>query len=110
MPSDVPGDSAELLLDLAAALHAAASPADVAEARLRDVAGALGLDAQFFTLQSFFATELRRGDRERVAIRRIPFDTHWNLAEVAALDELCRGITSCSWPPDSWAPRPPSGC
>jgi uncharacterized membrane protein YjjP (DUF1212 family) len=87
------GDSTELLLDLAAALHAAASPADVAETRLRGVAGALGLDAQFFTLQSFFATELRRGDREHVEIRRIPFDTHWNLREVAALDELCRAIT-----------------
>jgi uncharacterized membrane protein YjjP (DUF1212 family) len=87
------GESTELLLDLAAALHAAANPADVAETRLRGVAGALGLDAQFFTLQSFFATELRRGDSERVEIRRIPFDTHWNLAEVAALDELCRAIT-----------------
>ena len=90
--SELPGDSTELLLDLAAALHATASPADVAEARLRGVAGALGLDAQFFTLQSFFATELRRGERERVEIRRIPFDTRWNLAEVAALDELCRAI------------------
>jgi uncharacterized membrane protein YjjP (DUF1212 family) len=89
-----PGDrSAELLLDLAGALHAAASPADIAEERLRGVAGALGLDAQFFTMQSFFATELRRGDNERVEIRRIPFDTHWNLAETASLDELCRAIT-----------------
>jgi uncharacterized membrane protein YjjP (DUF1212 family) len=89
-----PGDrSTELLLDLAGALHAAASPADVAEERLRGVAGALGLDAQFFTMQSFFATELRRGESERVEIRRIPFDTHWNLAETAALDELCRAIT-----------------
>ncbi|HLK93045.1 MAG TPA: threonine/serine exporter family protein [Polyangia bacterium] len=86
-------ESTKLLLDLAEALHAAASPADVAEARLRGVAGALGLDAQFFTLQSFFATELRRGDEERVEIRRIPFDTHWNLREVASLDELCRAIT-----------------
>ncbi|HVU53109.1 MAG TPA: threonine/serine exporter family protein [Polyangia bacterium] len=89
-----PGErSTELLMDLAAALHAAASPADVAEERLRGVAGALGLDAQFFTMQSFFATELRRGERERVEIRRIPFDTHWNLRETAELDGLCRAIT-----------------
>jgi uncharacterized membrane protein YjjP (DUF1212 family)/uncharacterized membrane protein YjjB (DUF3815 family) len=80
-------------MDLAAAMHASASPADVAETRLRNVAGALGIDAQFFTLQSFFATEMRRGDGERVKIRRMPFDTHWNLAEVLALEELCRGIT-----------------
>jgi uncharacterized membrane protein YjjP (DUF1212 family) len=89
-----PGEqSTELLLDLAAALHASASPADVAEERLRGVAEALGLDAQFFTMQSFFATELRRGDSERVELRRIPFDTHWDLAETDALVELCRAIT-----------------
>src|SRR5262249_55086833 len=89
-----PGDqSTELLIDLAAALHASASPADVAEERLRGVARALGLEAQFFTMQSFLATELRRGDSERVEIRRIPFDTHWDLAETAALTELCRTIT-----------------
>ncbi len=79
-------------MDLAAALHAAASPADVAEERLRGVAAALGIDAQFFTLQSFVAAELRRGGAERVEIRRVPFDTHWNLSETAALDGLCRGI------------------
>jgi uncharacterized membrane protein YjjP (DUF1212 family)/uncharacterized membrane protein YjjB (DUF3815 family) len=91
--SSPPGDqSTDLLLDLASALHAAAIPADVAEERLRRCATALGLDAQFFTLQSFFATELRRGENERVEIRRIPFDTHWDLAEVAALDALCRAV------------------
>jgi uncharacterized membrane protein YjjP (DUF1212 family) len=88
-----PGDqSTDLLLALASALHAAAMPADVTEERLRRVANALSLDAQFFTLQSFFATELRRGENERVEIRRIPFDTHWDLAEVAALDELCSAV------------------
>jgi uncharacterized membrane protein YjjP (DUF1212 family) len=88
-----PGDrSTELLSDLGAALHASASPADISEERLRGVAEALGLDAQFFTMQSFFATELGRGDRERVEIRRIPFDTHWDLRESAALTELCRAI------------------
>jgi len=88
-PSD---QSTALLLDLATALHASASPADVAEERLRDVAAALGLDAQFFTMQSFLTTELRQGDSERIEIRRIPFDTHWDLRETAALVELCRAI------------------
>src|SRR5262245_21221873 len=88
-PSD---QSTALLLDLAAALHASAIPADAAEKRLRGVAEAFGLDAQFFTMQSFLATELRRGDIERIEIRLIPFDTHWDLAETAALTELCRAI------------------
>jgi uncharacterized membrane protein YjjP (DUF1212 family) len=92
-PTQAPDDQATaLLLDLAQALHVCAVPADAAEERLRRVAVALGLDAQFITLQSFVATELRRGDRERLEIRRIPFDTHWNLAEAAALEDLCRAI------------------
>jgi uncharacterized membrane protein YjjP (DUF1212 family) len=88
-----PGDRAtDLLLDLAAAMHAAAIPADMAEERLRRVAEALGIDAQFFTMQSFFATELRRGGAERVEIRRIPFDTHWNVTEARAIDDLARAL------------------
>jgi uncharacterized membrane protein YjjP (DUF1212 family) len=93
VPTRPPGDqSTDLLLDLAAALHASASPADVAEKRLHAVAEALGIEAQFFAMQSFLTTELRRGGSERIEIRRIPFDTHWNLAESAALVELCRAI------------------
>ena len=92
-PSRPPGEaSTDLLLDLAAALHAAAVPADIAEERLAEVAAALGIDAQFFTLQSFFATELRRAGAERVEIRRIPFDTHWNLTQTTALTDLAEAL------------------
>lgn len=88
-----PGErSTDLLLDLGEAMHAAAIPADIAEERLRAVAAALAIDAQFFTLQSFFATELRRGEAERVEIRRIPFDTHWNLTETVAVNELATAL------------------
>jgi uncharacterized membrane protein YjjP (DUF1212 family)/uncharacterized membrane protein YjjB (DUF3815 family) len=90
-----PGDeSTDLLLELGQALHAAALPADVVEERLRAVAEALGLDAQFFTLQSFFTTELRRGGIERIELRRIPFDTHWNLTQTAALTDLTADIAA----------------
>lgn len=84
--------STELLLDLGAALHAAALPANVAEERLAGVARGLGIDAQFFTLQSFFATELRRGGSERVELRRIPFDTHWDLRQTTGLTNLATAI------------------
>ena len=92
MPSPPGDNSTELLLDLGEALHAAAIPADVAEERLAAVAAALGIDAQFFTLQSFFATELRRAGTERVEIRRIPFDTHWNLTQTTALVDLVKAL------------------
>src|SRR5579871_318038 len=84
--------AAQLLLDLAQALHASALPADIVEERLRAVAAALGLDAQFFTMQSFVAVELRRGGAGRVEMRRFPFDTHWNLARTTALNALATAL------------------
>lgn len=94
-PSRPPGDtSTDLLLDLGEALHAAAVPADIVGERLAGVAAALDIDAQFFTLQSFSATELRRDGVERVEIRRIPFDTHWNLTQTAALTDLAKALAA----------------
>ena len=56
MGVDPPAEiSAQLLLDLAQALHASALPADIVEERLRAAAAGLGIDAQFFTMQSFVA-------------------------------------------------------
>ncbi len=93
MATDPPGErSTRLLLDLAQALHGAGLPVDIVEQRLYGVAAALGIDAQFFTLQSFVAAELRRGGAERVEIRRVPFDTHWNLARTTALNHLATDL------------------
>jgi uncharacterized membrane protein YjjP (DUF1212 family)/uncharacterized membrane protein YjjB (DUF3815 family) len=88
----LPETSAELLLDLAQALHASALPADVVEERLVAVAAGLGIDAQFFTMQSLVAAQLRRGGAARVEIRRFPFDTHWNLARTTALHQLAAAL------------------
>src|SRR5262249_28144437 len=82
------------LIDLGEALHAAAVPADAAEWRQREVARAFGVETVLFTLQSFLATEVRGGGVERVEIRRMPFDTHWNLTRAAALLGLCDEITA----------------
>jgi uncharacterized membrane protein YjjP (DUF1212 family) len=93
MAVDPPDEiSAQLLLDLAQALHASALPADIVEERLRAVAAALGIDAQFFTMQSFVAAELRRGGTRRVEMRRFPFDTHWDLARATALLALATAL------------------
>jgi uncharacterized membrane protein YjjP (DUF1212 family) len=95
MAANPPGEqSTRLLLDLAQALHASGLPVDIVEQRLYEVAAALGIDAQFFTLQSFVAAELRRDGAERVAIRRFPFDTHWNLAKTAALNHLATALAA----------------
>jgi uncharacterized membrane protein YjjP (DUF1212 family)/uncharacterized membrane protein YjjB (DUF3815 family) len=92
MAIDPAETSAELLMDLAKALHAAALPVDVVEERLRAVAAGLGVGAQFFTMQSFVAAELHRGGAARVEIRRFPFDTHWNLARTIALNQLAAAL------------------
>jgi uncharacterized membrane protein YjjP (DUF1212 family) len=83
------------LIDLGEALHAASLPADDAERRQRDVARAFGVDAELFTLQSVLFTEVRAGGTGRVEMRRMPFDSHWNLTRAAALialtDEIAAG-------------------
>ena len=71
-------DEEVLLGDLGTALHGATLPADVVEEQLAAVAKRLGLDGQFFTLQSFLAMEVRNG-APHVTVRRMSFDTHWNL-------------------------------
>jgi uncharacterized membrane protein YjjP (DUF1212 family) len=81
-----------LLVALGQALHQAALPADVVEERLTAVARRLGLEGQFFTLQSFLAMELHGGGAPRVAIRRMSFDTHWNLKRMTALLALSNAL------------------
>ncbi|HMF41807.1 MAG TPA: threonine/serine exporter family protein [Polyangia bacterium] len=84
-----------LLIDLGRALHQATIPADVVEERLEAVARRLGITGQFFTLQSFFTMEVQNGGPPRVAVRRMSFDTHWNLKRMTALlalaDDLAAG-------------------
>jgi len=93
MAVDPPDEiSAQLLLDLAQALHASAIPTDIVEERLRAGAAALGIDAQFFTMQSFVAAALRGGGTRRLEMRRFPFDTHWNLAQANALLALATAL------------------
>ena len=85
-------DAAALLLDMERALHVAALPADVVEERVREMASGLGMAAEIFTAQSFTATELFAGTQSSVAIRRIPFDPHWNLTRMADLLALARAV------------------
>jgi uncharacterized membrane protein YjjP (DUF1212 family) len=81
-----------LLVDLGQALHASNLPASTVEERVGEVARALGARADVFVLQGFLAIELEEGFVERVALRRIDFDTHWNLDRLHALDDLCGAI------------------
>jgi uncharacterized membrane protein YjjP (DUF1212 family) len=96
-------DASALLRELGEAAHVASFPSDVVDERLRDGARALGLTADVLTLPSFLALEVRARDagagagaagQRVVEVRRIPFETHWNLRRVAALDELGRAIVA----------------
>jgi uncharacterized membrane protein YjjP (DUF1212 family) len=93
MPLD--DESAALLGELARALHQATVPADVLEQRLGAVARRLGVEGEFFTLQSFLAMELHGAGRKDVSVGRMSFDTHWNLTRMTAIlavaDELADG-------------------
>jgi uncharacterized membrane protein YjjP (DUF1212 family) len=91
----------KLLVDLGAALHWSAVPASTVETRVRAVAQALGVRADVFVLQGFLCVETEGAPVERVELRRIDFDTHWNIARIHELYDLCtslvrgeRGVTS----------------
>ncbi len=79
----------EFLLDLAQALHAAQLPSDLADLRLERAARGLGLAAQAFSLQTVVFVHAG-GNGGTVALRRMPFNAHWNLSRTRALAQLCR--------------------
>jgi uncharacterized membrane protein YjjP (DUF1212 family) len=83
-----------LLVDLAAALHWAALPASMVETRVQDVARALGVRADVFALQGFMIVESENGPSERVELRRVDFDTHWNISRVHELFDLCTSLVA----------------
>jgi uncharacterized membrane protein YjjP (DUF1212 family) len=91
----LPEDNVALLGELASALHQATLPADLVEERLAAVARRLGMEGEFFTLQSFVAMELHADGGTTVSVGRMSFDTHWNLTRMTALialsDELSDG-------------------
>ena len=84
--------AATLLLDLGQALHASAMPSNLVEERLRAVARGMGTQAEVFVSQGFLVIETGQGARQRVDLRRISFDTHWNLGRVHALVDLCTRV------------------
>jgi uncharacterized membrane protein YjjP (DUF1212 family) len=83
-----------LLVDLGAALHWSALPASLVETRVRAVARALGVQADIFVLQGFLCVETEGAPVERVELRRIDFDTHWNLRRVHELYDLCASLVA----------------
>jgi uncharacterized membrane protein YjjP (DUF1212 family) len=85
-------ENCALLTELARALHQATIPADVVEERLGAVARRLGVEGEFFTLQSFLAMELRSGGATRVSVGRMSFDTHWNLTRMTAFLAVADGL------------------
>jgi uncharacterized membrane protein YjjP (DUF1212 family) len=84
----------DLLVDLGAALHWSALPASLVETRVRAVAHALGVHADIFVLQGFLCVETTGAPVERVELRRIDFDTHWNIARVHELFDLCASLVA----------------
>jgi len=99
-PIDDPGGEAldrpravsSFLLDLGAALHAAALPAPLVESRVRAAARAFGFHAQVFVLQGFLTVEIEQGALARVDLRRISFETHWKLWRTHELASLCAAL------------------
>jgi uncharacterized membrane protein YjjP (DUF1212 family) len=83
------------LLDLGTAMHGAALPSPVIEKRLEDVARTMGVRAEVFVLHGLLIVEAGEGPAaraDRADLRRVSFDTHWNLERVHALTALCGSL------------------
>lgn len=84
--------SAELITDLARAMHAVSLPADAIEAVLRQAASHLGLKVELMLLQTAIVVEFETGDQRTVEFRRLPGGAHWRLEREHELMELARSL------------------
>lgn len=88
-------EETRLLLDeLAAALHRAALPADLIEAHLQKIAGALGVPARALVLQSAVFIDAGPGSGRALALCRMDCQYHWNLQQTRALVRLARALAA----------------
>jgi uncharacterized membrane protein YjjP (DUF1212 family) len=87
-PEDAPpSEVRRFLLELADALHGASVPTPDIEDRVHAASRALGLSLDAFVLPS--AVFLSQGPP---ALRRMDFESHWNLRRMEALRSLCDAL------------------
>ena len=85
LPRSREAEVAPLMGDLADALHSASLPADLVEVHLDEVGRAVEVPVRALILQGAVVVAVGREDREKVDLRRIDFETHWNLTRVSRL-------------------------
>lgn len=85
-------ETADLLLDLAEALHAVQAPADEIDAIVGAAARRLGVRVDLVLFQSYLGGEIGRRAPRRAFLRRMPFDTSWKLARVRELLALSSSL------------------
>jgi uncharacterized membrane protein YjjP (DUF1212 family) len=85
-------EATTFLVDLGTALHGAALPASMVETRVWAVAQALGVHADIFVMQGVLCVETEGAPVERVELRRIDFDAHWNVGRIHELFDLTSSL------------------
>jgi uncharacterized membrane protein YjjP (DUF1212 family) len=96
---------ADVLIDLAEALHGVQLPADEVESLMNRVAERAGMKSDFMLLQSYVGLDLQDRGERHTRLRRIPFDAHWRLARMRKLVGLARGLGSGDIPFAETRPR-----
>lgn len=79
MSDDEAESALDLIVELSHAMHSVAVPSDVIEELMQGVSRRIGVSSQLLLLQSAVIAQVGVADRARVAVLRMPFDTHWRL-------------------------------
>ena len=98
---------ADVLIDLAEALHGVQLPADEVESLLTRVAERAGMKSYFLLLQSYVGLDLQERGERHTRLRRIPFDAHWRLARMRSRLAHC---ALCTVTPRPSVTYPTMGC
>jgi uncharacterized membrane protein YjjP (DUF1212 family) len=85
-------ETAELLLTLAARLHAVGTPADVVGDRIRRAAAGLGAQVQVFSSAGCVILEVTDEGGRRVHVGPLGLSTSWDLARLHELEEVSHAV------------------
>jgi uncharacterized membrane protein YjjP (DUF1212 family) len=92
---DPTSSAAQLMTDLARAMHSVSLPADVIEEVLRAAASRLGLKLDLIVLQTAVLMEVEAGERRTFEFRRLS-GAHWRLEREHELMRLARSLADGS--------------
>ena len=85
-------EACDFLLDLEAALHSVSVPADITEQLITRASAGLGTNIELAIFQSYVAADVHIATGHEVRIKRIPFESHYDLWRTQELVDLAQAV------------------